>query len=64
MSIKHRFALALSQMDMAANYKHHVVQTGNTANFVFEDGQSAAAVAEMLRIIFKRKPLIHKGGKP
>jgi len=64
MSTRHRVALALSKADPRESYAYEMFTTGNTAYFVFEQDRSAQIVKEMLRLMFKRKPLIHKGSKP
>lgn len=63
MSARHRVTLALSKADPNASYAHETFTSGNTAYFVFEQNRSAEIVREMLRILFKRKPLIHNGRK-
>lgn len=64
MSIRHRVKIALGKHDPATTYKHKTFEANNTVHFVFEQAGSAELVSEMLRIIFKRKSLIHKGRKP
>lgn len=64
MSIKHRVALALSRADPKASYAYETFSTSNTVHFVFEQDRSAQIVKEMLRLMFKRKALIHNGRKP
>ena len=64
MSARHRIALALSKHDPEASYAYETFQTGNQVVFVFEQNRSAEIVAGMLRIMLRRKPLIHKGRKP
>lgn len=64
MSVRHRVNLALAKHDPAARYAYETFTTEKTAYFVFEQARSAELVREMLRILIKRKPLIHKGRKP
>lgn len=64
MSVRHRVSLALSRHDPQANYAYETFTTGNHAYLVFEEARSAEIVRDMLRIMLKRKPLIHKGRKP
>jgi hypothetical protein len=65
MSIRHRVARALASYDPSiTNYSFDVYGTAKHAYFVMQDDRAAAAVSHMLRIMFKRKPLIHNGRKP
>lgn len=64
MSVRHRIAKALAGYDRTASYSFEVYGTAKHAYFVFDDDRAAASVSHMLRIMFKRKPLIHKGRKP
>lgn len=64
MSIRHRMVLALRKYDPGASYAYEVYSTDRHAYFVFEQDRSAEIVAAMLRIMLKRKPLIHNGRKP
>jgi hypothetical protein len=63
-SIRHRFVLALRECDPEASYAYEVYSSDKHAYFVFEKDRSAEMVGAMLRILFKRKPLIHNGKKP
>ena len=65
MSIRHRVAKALATYDHTiVSYSYDVYGTAKHAYFVFHDDRAAASVGYMLRIMFKRKPLIHNGRKP
>lgn len=64
MSARHRVVLALSKVDPSANYGYEVISTDRHATFIFEQSRSAEIVSQILRVIFKRKSLIHKGRKP
>lgn len=66
MSARHRVAAALATYDPSiTNYSFEVYgSTPKHAYFVLEDDRAAEAVSRMLRIMFKRKPLIHNGRKP
>ncbi|HEX9229773.1 MAG TPA: hypothetical protein VF885_24510, partial [Arthrobacter sp.] len=58
--------LALSKVDPEASYAYETItlESENRVIFAFEQGRSADIVAQMLRIMLKRKPLIHNGRKP
>jgi hypothetical protein len=64
MSIRHRVQQALLLERRATNYRHEVISQPGHATFVMEDPVAAQVILEALRLMFKRKPLIHKGGKP
>ena len=64
MSVRHRLVLALRKYDPEASYAYEVYSSDKHAYFVFEKDRSAEIVAAMLRILIKRKPLIHNGRKP
>ncbi|HJW01371.1 MAG TPA: hypothetical protein VJ617_19955 [Arthrobacter sp.] len=65
MSVRHRVVLAMSKHEPGASYAYEVFYgIPGHATFVFEQARSAEIVVAMLRIIIKRKPLIHKGRKP
>ena len=66
MSVRHRVAMALDKCDPAASYAYETFTdtAANRVYFIFEQGRSADIVAQMLRIMLKRKPLIHNGRKP
>lgn len=63
MSARHRVVLAMSKVDPMANYAYEVITTERHSTFIFEQSRSAEIVSQMLRVIFKRKPLIHNGRK-
>lgn len=64
MSTRHRVALAMKKGTQILDYGYDVFTDDKTATFVFDSGRSAQIVSEMLRLMFKRKTLIHKGRKP
>lgn len=56
--------VALKEYDPSLSYAYEIYGTGDHAYFVFEQDRSADVVAAILRILLKRKPLIHNGRKP
>jgi hypothetical protein len=65
MSIRHRVAKALASYDhTVTSYSYEVYGTAKHAYFYFLEDGAAEAVSHMLRIMLKRKPLIHNGRKP
>ena len=66
MSVRHRVYMALDKVDPALSYAYETYTSPHErmVTFYFDDQRSADIVRSMLRTIFKRKPLIHKGGKP
>ena len=64
MSMRHRVQQAIRLGHRTNNYRSTQLTEPGHVTFVMEDPVAAQVLIEALRLILKRKPLIHKGGKP